>query len=502
MPTHKNAGQLSAEKKIYQLIISRIDGERIREAFYREKIFGLVKKGIGGFILFGGWKEEVKSFIRDLQASAEVPLFIASDVERGICQQIQGTTPLPCQMAVSAAVDISRPDDVFLFRESLRVLAEEAGDIGINMPLIPVLDVNRDPDNPIICTRAFSDDPERVAWFGSEYIRILERAGLITSAKHFPGHGDTSTDSHIRLPVIRKSRADLMDTDIAPFRKAIRTGAGSIMVGHLSIPSIDANPASLSGKILTDLLRHELGFEGLILTDALIMSALNDIANVPARCIDAGADILLHPADPDATAKELLAAVAAEGTLRQKTEAAFTRIATIKTRLHGAAGREVDYRRNMEISAQLVQKSISLVQGTIREVPAADKRRLHLILAGDPELYAISSVRKYFPRISTIDEEISLENRCPVFAVFTSVAAWKGSSGISDAKKEKILRLIQHAGCSVVISFGSPYVLRHFRDARVLIAAYEATEQAQDAVMKCLEGRSEFSGIVPVELGT
>ncbi len=268
------------EKKLYQLIISRLDGDKVASKKYQEKIIELVKKGIDGFILFGGKKDEIRDFISKIQSISEIPLFIASDIERGVVQQIKDTTLFPCQMAIAAAINKDRPEDVSLLRSAIKAIADEAMDIGINMPLIPVLDVNQNPDNPIICTRAFSDNPEDVAWFGSEYIKILETSGLISCAKHFPGHGDTAIDSHISLPVITKSRTDLMTTDIMPFVGAIKAGVSSIMIGHLSVPAIDSMPASLSKMIITDLLRMELGFNGLILSDALNMDALKGNKNI------------------------------------------------------------------------------------------------------------------------------------------------------------------------------------------------------------------------------
>ena len=156
---------------------------------------------------------------------------------------------------------------------------------------------------------AFSDNPETVSWFGRKYIEILQDAGLISCAKHFPGHGDTAIDSHISLPVISKSEEELMRSDVIPFNEAVKAGVGSIMMGHLSIPSIDTLPASLSIKIVTDLLRKQLGFTGLVMTDALNMSALNEFDNVPAKSINAGNDIILHPTDPIKTADELKHAV-------------------------------------------------------------------------------------------------------------------------------------------------------------------------------------------------
>jgi beta-glucosidase-like glycosyl hydrolase len=513
----------SLEKKLYQLIITRLDGEDISSGCYQETIFELVRKGIGGFIIFGGKKAEVKCFIDKIQSISEIPLFIASDIERGVGQQIQNTTVFPCQMAMAAAIDKNRPEDVTILENVIKAIAYEARDIGINMPLIPVLDVNQNPDNPIICTRAFSDNPEDVAWFGSEYIRTLESTGIISCAKHFPGHGDTSTDSHILLPIINKSYENLMNMDIMPFREAIHAGTSGIMIGHLSIPAIDSKPASLSKKIITDILRKDLGFEGLILTDALIMNALKDIENVPAQSMKAGADVLLHPADPDLTFKGLMSAVESEEITEEQIATAINRILKIKVRLKNIERHEIDYQRHEILSSQVTAKSISLFKNTPGLLPFSDQNKVHVIFAGDEQFFQTSPLKSYFKKVSTINGTKYNENypspiplpqgegargrvkdvfseQIVLFAVFTSVAAWKGSSGIGEDERNRMNELIRKAKHSIVVSFGSPYVLRHFKGADVLIAAYEATDRAQRAVLNCLEGRMDFKGRLPVKL--
>jgi beta-N-acetylhexosaminidase len=505
----------SLKKKVYQLIIGRLDGDQTSVLSYRKKISGLAGKGIGGFIIFGGDSDEVKCFIDEIQSISDIPLFIASDVERGVGQQLRGSTLFPCQMAISAAVDKSNPEDVAILRSLIKAIAAEAKGIGINMPLIPVLDVNLEPDNPIICTRAFSDNPEDVAWFGSEYIDILENSGLVSCAKHFPGHGDTAADSHIILPVIDKPYTDLMDTDIIPFKEAIYRGVGSIMVGHLSVPAIDDRPASLSRKIITDMLRGELGFKGLIMTDALNMNALNEIGHVSVECLRAGADILLHPLDPDRTVKELISAVEAGELTEEQVDAAVNRILMAKARLKKTEKSAIDYQGHERLSSQIADMSISLLKDTAGFLPIQDKSKIDVIFAGDAEMYKSSPLKKHFERCVPLQDiaEKSPSLISPfarggtegsyvatIFAIFTSVSAWRGSSGISEEERNRIHALMEKAEHSIVISFGSPYVLRHFKEADILIAAYESTEQAQKAVLRCLDGQLDFKGRVPVQI--
>jgi beta-N-acetylhexosaminidase len=491
----------SLKQRVYQLIICRLDGEKIVMESYQQKIFNLIEKGIGGFILFGGERGEMKEFISKMQALSETPLFLSSDIERGLGQQIKGCTNFPCQMAVASAIDKDSPEDVSILTEALRELAFEAKDLGINMPLIPVLDVNQNPDNPIICTRAFSDDPEQVAWFGAMYIRILEDSGLLCCGKHFPGHGDTSLDSHIQLPFIDKAYGDLMNTDIVPFEHAVKEGVSSIMAGHLTIPAVDNKPASLSEKVIGKLLREKIGFQGLVLTDALNMHALRGTEKVSVQCIKAGADILLHPDDADLTVQELMHAIESKEISEAQIDSAVTRILQAKDKLIiKDEGAFYNNKKLQSLSLQITGKSIALVRNKSGLLPISDLENIHIVLAGDDRYFEHSAFRRFFPNISTLEDNLAPDNKTIIFPVFTSVAAWKGSSGIGEAEKNRINEIVGTAGNSIVISFGSPYILRHFKGADILIAAYEGTAQAEEAVIRCLKGQAVFRGKLPVKL--
>ncbi len=490
---------LDLRHKIYQLIINRLDGDNLRDLSYREKTYDLVHKGIGGFIVFGGNKDEVREFIHSLQSIADIPLFIASDIERGAGQQFKSATQFPSLMAIAAAINQSDSSDLHLLDNYITSVAEEAIDIGINMPLIPVLDVNQNPDNPIICTRAFSDNPQTVSWFGRKYIKMLQDAGLISCAKHFPGHGDTAIDSHISLPVLSKSEADLMKADLVPFKEAITSGVGSIMMGHLSIPSIDTLPATLSKKIVTDLLRNKLGYTGLLMTDALNMSALDEFVNVPATCIDAGIDIILHPADPVKTAAELKHAVDTGLIAENQIETAFQRVMSYKSVLKTFGQINVDYKEHRNIAEDLFNKSITLVRGQFDQF-IDNLSQTGLIYTGDDSKVDISALKQQMPDAVHINQYKPGANKRIIIVLFTTVAAWQGSSGISTDDSEKINLIIDKAGSSAVISFGSPYVLRHFEKADMLIAAYDSSIFSQKAVLACLIHNKGFKGSLPVNL--
>ncbi|NTU42649.1 MAG: hypothetical protein HGA78_06275 [Nitrospirales bacterium] len=485
------------QKRLYQLIISRLEGDRIHDEAYRKEILALVSRGIGGFILFGGKRDEIIPFIHELRSLAETPLFIASDIERGVGQQIEGTTSFPCPMATAAAINRENPEDLLLLRDMVGAIAAEAVSTGIDMPFLPVLDVNSNPDNPIICTRAFSDRPEEVAWFGTEYIRTLEAWGLLSCGKHFPGHGDTAVDSHMALPVIRKSPAELRACEIPPFAAGIEAGASCIMAGHLTIPSLDEIPATLSRKVLINLLREELGFQGLIITDALNMDALREMGNVPALCMAAGADILLHPSDPHETVRELASGIASGMVDEARIAEALGRIALAKKKVRQRS-EKIDYEKNRRLSQEITRRSISLVKETEEILPLTDQKGITLFFAGDREMYNNSFLGRQF-RTMPLTDNTGFTEGLALFCLFTRASAWRGSSDIGQEEIGLLRKVMARAGSSIVVSFGSPYSLRHFPEADILIAAYEANEQAQQAVVEALrEGR--FTGRLPVRI--
>lgn len=496
------AGLDTLKKRLYQLIISRLDGDKINRKEYRDEIISLVQNCIGGFILFGGIRQEIREFIDELQSISEIPLFIASDLERGAGQQIKGLTNLPCSMAIAAALDRTKKEDVSMLGDIVRVVAEESKDAGINMPLIPVLDVNQNPDNPIICTRAFSDSPETVSWLGLQFIKILEREGLISCAKHFPGHGDTSVDSHISLPVISKSLKALHDIDLMPFKMAIKNNVSALMIGHLSIPSIDSAPSSISKKIVTELLRKELGFEGLILTDALNMNALKNELNLPARCLNAGVSILLHPDNADHTVRNLNMALQSRQIDEKTIDSAIYYILKAKEKFSGIKRNAFDLGAHDILSKEIILKSITLLKNKAVVLPIKDFKDYSLIFAGEKSFFESSVLSGNFKNACHITDAKAKEYlpEKAIFALFSSVSAWRGSSGIGDSEKQSIRELMQSAKKSIIISFGSPYILSHFIHADTLIAAYETTDYHQRAVLTLLKGEVNFKGHLPVRL--
>jgi beta-glucosidase len=293
--------------------------------------------GVGGFIIFGGEKEAVRKLTGDLAAAAPHPLLIASDLERGAGQQVRGLTSLPPLMALARLGEK-------VVREAARITAREARDVGINWVLAPVVDLDVEPANPIVQTRSFGDDPGRVGALARAWIESCQAEGALACAKHFPGHGRTTSDSHAELPVVAADRASL-EADLGPFRDAIAAGVASVMTAHVAYPALDPSgvPATYSARILTELLRREMGYDGLVVTDALIMKgALQQTteAEGAVRALAAGCDLLLYPKDVAGVVAAIDAAIDA-GTLPAShlTEAVARRRAAAG-RARSAAGSE------------------------------------------------------------------------------------------------------------------------------------------------------------------
>ena len=270
--------------------------------------------GVGGVILLGGSAAEVGLRSQCLQAQATVPLLIAADIEEGVGQRFEGATSFPPPMALEA-IFRKEPDKALHYAQAMgATTAQEAISIGLNWLLAPVADVNNNPRNPVINVRAFGQSVDVVEPLVASFIRGAQQYSVLTTAKHFPGHGDTDIDSHLRLPVLSHTLERLNQLEFQPFRAAIAAGVDAVMTAHLKAPVLDAqHPATLSTAILTDRLRGQLGFDGLIVTDALMMGAITQTYGPYEAAVlaaEAGADVLLMPADPEGVIHAICEAVA------------------------------------------------------------------------------------------------------------------------------------------------------------------------------------------------
>lgn len=309
-PVKEQLDKMTLDEKVAQMLVVNRAGLTVSEE--EQKI--LASTPYGGYILMGeayGTLTETREMVEKLQSAAKTPLIIATDQEGGIVQRIKNISS-PQATDIPDMYSVGETGDASYAKEIGRVIAEELRTIGINVDMAPDADVFSNPDNTVIGRRSFSPDPQIVAIMSQALAEGLEQNGVAATFKHFPGHGDTATDSHLSLPVINRTREQLNESDLVPFKNAIKNNAQFIMVGHIAMPELtgDNTPATLSYKITTELLRNELGHQNLIITDGLNMGAL--VNNYPeteiyAKAVEAGADLLLLPENPQ-TALEIIKA--------------------------------------------------------------------------------------------------------------------------------------------------------------------------------------------------
>jgi len=442
-------------------VIPRFQGDTIDETLPKQ--IERAKAGYGGFIVFGGQLPEVTAALQTLQREARGTLLIMSDLEQGLGQQVEGGTRFPPAMALSHAIDLGNAADAELFSSMIETLAAEARYAGIDTVLAPVADIHTNPENPVICTRAFGCDCETTARFVSRHIRTARKYGLRTCVKHFPGHGDTERDSHLELPVLQHDRARLNANELVPFRAAIAAGVSMVMIGHLKVSAFDPNrPASLSRSIVTDLLREELGFQGVIITDAMNMKGVREGRSEAEACLDAllaGCDLILHPEDPETVVSYL-----AENWSRieRRVEAAKERVGTLlsNTLESSSLGGKTDAPETL--SFKLAEKSIQ-IEG---EPFSAGNDACLVILDDDGEGRGQTlerGWRKVSPTVSIfhldaacLDDLPDPNGRDVVVALFSRVAAWKGRSGLSPKARQAVKGILRQAAKTTLIVFGCP----------------------------------------------
>lgn len=524
-------------RNIAQMVMPRLDGNQLDDPSYLKDIEVLVKDGISGFILFGGDIEYTPRHLARLQGLSEIPLLITSDVERGLGQQLIGGTRFPSQRAVASAIDASSQRDISLLNRMLDAVRIETRAAGIHGVFSPVMDVNNNRANPIICTRAFGEEPEIVEWFGTKYIERLQassvrgRSDLLACAKHFPGHGDTDQDSHSVLPVIRADRARLNRVELPPFRQAVKSDVGMVMIAHLLVPALDPEkPMTFSKKAVTVLLREGMGFEGLIVSDALDMGALaNDYSpeEIVVRAVEAGIDILLHPKDARATIEAVASAVEEGRITSRRIEESIKRILAAKKRVGLLDGKEshsqrsapadaqvsggrIDYKKHHETAAEICKKAPRIISGDPGSLPVPAPDGIVCFVLDDDSidgtggalLTGLRSAYGSTPGVFiTPSTDITLERLrgyitgvgAVMIAIFSRISAAKGRSGISDGLAsvgERIARTAKAEGKRLItVSFDSPYILDLFDTADVRIACYDRMDEIQQKVAEMITGR-------------
>lgn len=524
---------MTLEEKIGQLVACRFTGEfRNADSEYLAELEELVTRSrIGGLILFGGQVRETAWLTNDLQRLAKVPLLIASDFERGAGNQVSNATLFPPLMSLGAAGSEE------LAYQMGRITALEGRAMGIHMTYAPVVDVNVNPDNPIINTRAVGEDPALVGRIARAFIRGAQAHGMIATAKHFPGHGDTDQDSHSLLPTIEAGLDRLQKIELEPFRQAVEAGVRAVMTAHLFVPALDPTPglpATLSRPILTGLLREKMGFKGLIVTDALEMAGvMNTFSTEEASLMAllAGADLLLLPIEP-ARVISYLAAAARDGKVpMERIDEAARRILEAKASLGlnrerfvdlDALSRRIAPKAFLEQASRTFESSVTLVRNEAGAVPLTGAGRKVAVLSLSSDLgdtFAgrafVAEMRKRHPSAAAfyaggdtgqemLDEAFAAasEARAVVVALFSRVSAGKGSVDLEPRHVSLISKLaaLENGPTVTVVSFGSPYFLRHFPEVDAYLCLYRNTPQTQRIAAQALCGEMDIGGRLPVSL--
>jgi beta-glucosidase-like glycosyl hydrolase/CubicO group peptidase (beta-lactamase class C family) len=531
--------EMSVEEKVGQLLFTTYHGSftATDSAAYAQMMHDVEDLHVGGFINvtqgspLGFLKSQAYPsavLSNQLQAKSRLPLLIGADFERGTAMRVDEGTSFPTAMAVAAA---GNPKDAYTMG---KITALEARAAGIRWIYAPDADVNSNPGNPIINTRSFGENPERVSEFVTEFIRGVQQNGGLATAKHFPGHGDTTADSHIDLPVVTADRARLENLEFVPFRAAIAAGVGSIMTGHLSVPALEPDPdtpATLSSRVLMDLLRKQLGFQGLVVTDAMDMGGITvryAPGDAAVRAFLAGADALLMPPVPDAAYEALLAATHSGQISQERLDASVRRILEAKAHLDLQKNRLVDVAALNEKfglvawqaeSQEISDRGITLLRDTPLRLPldgTKPSRALLVCLYADPEPYPGEDLerelRRRFDSVVTLRADTKFAKagnlKLPssdsydvaILALFVRVSDRKGDVDVP-ADQFPLIQQIYKTGKPVIsVGLGSPYLIERFPQAETWLSVFGIADVAQISVARALFGEIPIRGRLPVTI--
>ena len=486
--------QFSLKEQIGQMVVVRASGylfdRQIRYPAWEPPAaklrHWLQTLNLGGVILLGGSAAEIALRSQQLQGWATTPLFIAADIEEGVGQRFAGATWFgpPMSIGAIAAQNLERAKSYA--SQMGAITAQEALAIGINWIYAPIADVNNNPDNPVINVRSFGDTPDVVGQLATAFIEGAKPHPVLTTAKHFPGHGDTTTDSHLDLPVLPHAASRLAEVELRPFASAIAAGVDSIMSAHLLIPSWDnQRPATLSQPILTGQLRQKLGFEGLIVTDALIMGGVTQYASsaeISVMAVAAGADVLLMPDDPQVAIESVYQAIQAGCLTKERIYESVERIWQAKQKLFSSQSlpasptlldSQLSQPQAIQIVDDILQESMQM-GGSLPLKFNDEEKRKNLIVVDDllncdfldRHTPAVTIPKQLGYEIQLIDQNsldcIGDDTRKILLQVFIRANPFRGIAGLTPQSQQFYQKLFQSGKIQALIIYGSPYVLKWF----------------------------------------
>ena len=521
---------ITLRQQIGQMVVVRASGhlfdQQIRyplwEASNAQLYHWLQTLNLGGVILLGGSGAELVLRTQQLQRWAKTPLLVAADIEEGVGQRFSGATWFPPPMSLGAIAKQDLVQAIEYATQMGAITAQEALSIGINWILAPIVDVNNNPKNPVINVRSFSNDPEIVSHLATAFLNGAKTYSILTTTKHFPGHGDTNSDSHLDLPVISHEASRLAKVELAPFKKAIEAGVDSVMTAHLLIRAWDEQrPATLSHKILTGQLREKLGFKGLIVTDALVMGGITNYATpeeVAVMAVEAGADILLMPHDPEKTIEALHQAVESGRITHQRIEASLARIWHAKQKVSTTCFPENQPLSSLEKLSQprAKQTVLHILQYSSKkggDLPLKKRYKLRNLIVVDDLLNcdfldrqtpAVTIPKRLGCNLQLVDEKnlnfVLEDDRNTLLQVFIRGNPFRGNAGLTDEVQKIYRKLLKYKIVKGLIIYGSPYVKDWFlNETKVLkynlpwVFSYGQMAESQDMSCQTLFGLSEVS---------
>ncbi len=533
---------LSPRDRVAQLIMPWVPGEyaAVGSPEYEQVRAWVEDQKVGGLILSIGLPHSYGAKLNHMQRLAKVPLLITSDMENGTGMRLGGSYALPSMLPQGGgtvfppvmAIGATRSED--LARQLGQVLGVEARAVGVHMSFGPVLDVNANPLNPIINTRSFGEDPELVSRLATAYIRGARENGLMTTGKHFPGHGDTDTDSHLSLPTIHASRAHLDSVDLPPFRRAISEGIDAIMTAHIAVTGIlgdSAPPATLAPYFMTDLLRKEMKFDGLLVTDAMTMGGVANRygATEPLiKAVEAGADILLMPRDVKDAIETVLGAVQSGRISQTRIDQSVRRLLRAKAQAGLRVGRLVDLNAidsivntpaRSGIARRVAEQSITLARDdrSLVPLPRSAKKLLSITYTGGSDLVAGRIFNQELRRGGFTVTAISVDPRSTkeefdallkqadsadiiVASAYVFPRDGAGSIGTAGGFAGTIQALADSRKNVVAVSLGSPYLISAYPGVPAYLLAWGGAPVSQKAAADALLGETAIGGRLPISI--
>ncbi len=526
--------------RVAQLVLATATAEPVSSASpeFQHYVHWVRDLHIGGLIIGTsvrdgqtriGQPDETAVLLNRLQKMSRIPLLVGSDFERGASFRVDYSARFPYNMAYGAA------NDVEASRYEGLAAAREARALGIQWIFAPDADVNSNPENPIINIRSYGEDPEAVSRHVAAFIEGAHsdpKNPVLVTAKHFPGHGDTDTDSHLDMPRLDKDRGHMDDIELKPFETAIAHGVDAIMTAHMSVPAIEPDdiPATVSPKVLTGLLREELKFKNLIITDAMDMQGLTkefNGAEASVRAIMAGADVLLMPPDPERAIQAVVTAVERGRIPRQRIDDSAMRVLTAKVHLGltrsklvnvDAVADVLDAKESAESAQKVSDRAVTLVKNEDGIVPLKDTNQACVIVA----VQSRGSVsgnrfaqefgrRARDARIVTLDAtmpQAALEaiagdtSRCSAIVVSAnvSVSAYRGDVALGGDLAPFLVELTEGPVPVVMVAVGNPYLLASFPKVAAYLATFSITSPSELSAVKALFGQMPVTGHMPVSI--